>query len=117
MRLLAVLLVMTLTGPSVGALVCELACATEHARVPAAGSCHEQGAPGSSATLAPPHVCHDLIAPEPSIAAGPQINPRVVAEMASPLIASAAAVLSHIVAAPHVATHAPPPKLNSPLRI
>ena len=116
MRLLAALLVMTLTGPSVGAVVCELACATEHARVPAAGSCHEQGTPGSSATLAPVHVCHDLIAPEPSIAAGPQINPRVVAEMASPLIASAAAVLSHI-AAPHVATHAPPPKLNSPLRI
>jgi hypothetical protein len=109
---------MTLTGPSVGVLVCELACTAEHARVPASGSCHEHGTPASSATLAPAHVCHDVNAPPPSIAAGsPQLDPRVAADVASPLMTFTSTVRSHVVTAPHAATHAPPPKSSNPLRI
>jgi len=117
-RLLAILLTVALTGPSVGALVCELACAAEHVRVPAAGSCHDYGTPTSSATLAPAHVCHDVGAPQPSIAAGsPQLDPRVAADVASPLMTFTSTVRSHVATAPHVATHAPPPKSSTPLRI
>jgi hypothetical protein len=117
-RLLAILLTVALTGPSVGALVCELACAAEHARVPAAGSCHEHGTPASSAALAPAHVCHDVSEPQPSIAAGsPQLDPRLVADVASPLGTFTSTLRSPVVTAPHVATHAPPPTPSNPLRI
>ena len=112
------LLTVTLTGPSVGTLVCELACAAEHARVPASGSCHEHGAPASSATLAPAHVCHDVSTPEPSVVAGAQqFNSRVVADVASPVITLTSTARTHAVTTPPVATHAPPPKSNGPLRI
>ena len=118
MRFLAVLLTLTLTGPSVGALVCELVCAAEHARVPAAGSCHEQDGPASSTTLAPAHVCHEVTTPEPSIVAGSsQGDPRVVADVASPTVTSSSVVQVHVVTASRVATHAPPPASNNPLRI
>ena len=60
-RLIAILLVFTLTGPSAVALLCEWSCASAH-RVsdPAAtGACHNHGSAESVATMGPGHRCHE----------------------------------------------------------
>lgn len=117
MRLLAMILIVTLTGPSVGALVCEWTCAAKHEATAAAESrCHDE--PGSSQTpaFAAGHECHELPTLTASIVTG---APQVVD--APPTIAAAA--LATVVRQASVVTrrpdrsHAPPPTKIVPLRI
>src|SRR5688500_1089682 len=63
MRVIALLTVLALTAPSVGALVCDIACAAQHQSVatPAGSSCHDHDAPQSdSPVLSASHDCHDI---------------------------------------------------------
>ena len=64
MRTLALLTVLALTAPSVGALVCDVACAARHESSPAApasGSCHDHGAPQpDSPNVSAAHACHAM---------------------------------------------------------
>jgi hypothetical protein len=64
MRTLALLTVLALTAPSVGALVCDVACAARHessAAAPASGSCHDHGAPQpDSPNVSAAHACHAM---------------------------------------------------------
>jgi hypothetical protein len=63
-RLVAAMLVLTLTGPSLVPLVCEWACASEHQSAADSTSvgCHEHGPQAGTAALSAGHVCHDPIA-------------------------------------------------------
>jgi hypothetical protein len=118
-RFLAILLVVALTGPSAGALVCEFACAAEHSRVPAAGSCHEHDGPASTTTMAAGHECHDVTSPEPSTMAvgAPQVDLRAVAEAGASLAMEDVAAHATVVSPPRASTHTSPPSPPVPLRI
>jgi len=117
-RFLAVLLSVALTGPSVGALVCELACAAAHQQTPGAGGCHEQDATGSSISVAAGHVCHDVSPPGLSIVAGSaEGDSRIAADAESPSLIALPAAQTRVATPPRVASHAPPSALSIPLRI
>jgi len=66
-RVASLLLVFSLLGPSVGALVCDWACAANHTQSSAGTGCHEHGTKESSATVSAAHRCHDLAASVESI--------------------------------------------------
>jgi hypothetical protein len=63
MRTIALLTLLVVTAPSVGALVCDVVCAAQHeaSTTPASGSCHDHGTsqPDSPAVSAL-HVCHEV---------------------------------------------------------
>ena len=117
MRLLALILAVTLTGPSVGALVCDWTCAPQHAAAATAGStCHDDPGPSQTPAFAAGHECHELPTLTPSIlTSGPQV-------VDTPLTAETAAHATAMVQASFVTrrpdrSHAPPPTHIVPLRI
>jgi hypothetical protein len=59
-RLIALFLSVTLTGPAAVSLLCDWACAEKHARTPATAGCH-------APSLAAAHTCHDVSAADSSI--------------------------------------------------
>lgn len=112
----AVVLVLTLTGPSVGALVCDWTCAAQHAQASSRGGCHEETQPGTSAALETAHQCHDLTAPAESIlTSNPHVELRaiVAADVAGDVRTSTLAL--SVLRSPG-SPHAPPSPLI-PLRI
>ena len=67
-RLLALLLTITLTGPSVASVLCDWACAAKHqAAAPAESGCHKRDTSARTPTAAAGHVCHELTTAEASI--------------------------------------------------
>ena len=116
-RLSAVLLAVTLTGPSVGALVCDWVCAAKHQRTDANASCHQHGAPGTTPTVAAGHVCHELTsAPASILTAGRQAGfsaPAIVEAPLTLVVESSAAATYRT----REVAHAPPRPLITPLRI
>lgn len=116
-RGVAVLLVLTLTGPSVGALLCDWTCATQHVQASSRGGCHEQTPPVTTpAALETAHRCHDLAAPAESILTStPNVEIRaiVVADVPGDVRASTRALS---VIRSSSSPHAPPSPLI-PLRI
>lgn len=60
-RLVALLLTLAIAGPSVGALICDWACAAAHEAAAAAETnCHDAPGPTQTATFAAGHACHEL---------------------------------------------------------
>jgi len=116
-RLIAVLLAVTLIGPSVASLICDWSCAAEHRDTQqVTGGCHDNGEPATTAVIAAGHACHELTALKASILT--RTTPVDVilvhvsaAEQSDPSADSAARSVS-----PPGASHAPPPVLI-PLRI
>ena len=109
-RFVALVLAVALTGPSVGAVVCEIACAAEHSPAPVASSCHDTAGPASLPTVAAGHACHDVTTPELSIAAAAsQSDTRIAAEAVTPVIGLRAPSPERTAAPPlHARPHAPP---------
>ena len=123
LRTIALLTVLALTAPSVGALVCDLACAAQHqdaAATSASESCHDHGAPApESPSVSAWHVCHDM-----------GVVPASIVRDAAPHLAIAPAIVLAVFdsaaqhnSGPHVAAtharltgHAPLP-LALPLRL
>jgi hypothetical protein len=64
MRVIALLTVLALAAPSIGALFCDLACGAQHessAAPAASGSCHDHAAqPSDSPAVSASHECHDI---------------------------------------------------------
>jgi hypothetical protein len=110
-RLVAILLAVTLTGPSVASLVCDWSCAAEHRDTQqAAGGCHESGEPATTAVFAAGHECHELTASEASILTRTTLVDVIpvhvsAAEQSDPIADSAARGVS------------PPGALHTPLRV
>jgi len=116
-RLLALLLAVTVTGPSVGALVCDWTCAPTHpATVTAASSCHDEPGPAPTPAFAAGHDCHELPTLTPSILTyGSQVvDTPLTAETA--VHATGMAQASLVTRRPD-RSHAPPPTQVVPLRI
>ena len=117
MQLTALLLITALAGPSVGALVCDWTCATEHqAAAATASNCHDSPGPAQRATFGAGHSCHELPAPAASIVtcATQVADAAVTAEtLAHAMILSQA---SFVTRRPD-RSHAPPPTHIVPLRI
>lgn len=117
-RLVALLLTVTLTGPSVTSLLCDWTCAARHQAVAAnAGGCHKHDSAAPTPTVAAGHRCHELAAPDASILtnAPPAVPLMLVA--AATLISDAVALSDARLPMPATdSSHAPPP-LPSPLRI
>ena len=115
-RVVALLLVIALTGPSAGALICDWACATKHERA-SSTDCHGQDGVGSSAAIAPIDSCHELTAAVEGVFAGIfQAELRALAESAATPADTAVSSPLLIVARSSGPPHAPPPLLL-PLRI
>lgn len=115
-RVLALLLAVTLTGPSVGALICDWACAAQHPQAATATTCHDHGAPPATRTFASGHWCHELTTPPESILTqAPQV-PIMVA-VSDLLVTGPDRSAGDDAADIHL--HAPPapPPLLTPLRI
>ena len=115
-RVAALVLVVALTGPSVGALVCDWACASRHEQSSSSG-CHEHSGSGLEAALASVHRCHELAATAESILTNvPQLETRTVVAVVTLFSESRIpAVLLHTVRS-SARSHAPPPPLI-PLRV
>ena len=116
-RIVVAILAFTLTGPSVGALVCDWACAAKHQRTEISGNCHQHSTAGTTRTVAAGHVCHDL-------ASGPASILTDARQAASSAQAIVEAPLTFSFESAGVATyptrdvaHAPPPISITPLRI
>jgi hypothetical protein len=117
-RVLALLVAVMLTVPTVAPLVCDWTCGLQHSTAaPPAQNCHDHGAPQSTApVIAGSHTCHDigvlaasvlrdadqLVLPAVTRAVDPAVDDRI----------------GHTVVASHARQtgHAPPP-LALPLRI
>jgi len=113
----ALLLTFALAGPSVGALVCDWTCATEHQAAAAAESnCHDAPGPAQTATFGAGHGCHELPAPAVCIVTGVAqfVDAAVVVQTSAYEIAMMHA--SHVPRRPD-RSHAPPPTQTVPLRI
>ena len=123
LRTIALLTVLALTAPSVGALVCDVACAAQHrGTAPASqdASCHDHASPTPEVpSLSAWHVCHEMGV----------VPASIVRDAATPLATAPAIVVAifdsavqdsarrHIVVTrARLTGHAPPP-LILPLRI
>jgi hypothetical protein len=116
-RLIVLLLIVALSGPSTGSLLCDWACAAKHQRTKASGSCHEHRSPASSSTVAAGHRCHDLASGPASILTDTrQAEFSAPAIVEAPLVTSAESV-DHVTHRTRDVAHAPPPSLITSLRI
>jgi hypothetical protein len=116
-RVIVALLTLTLTGPSVGALVCDWACAARHQRTEALGSCHQHNTAGMTPTVAAGHVCHDLTSGPSSILTDARqagfSAPAIVEAPLTLFVESASPVTSRV----SDSSPAPPSSTLIPLRI
>jgi len=116
-RLIAVLLAVTLTGPSVGALVCDWACAAKHQRTDAENSCHQHRTPGTTPTVAAGHLCHELTSAPASILTDGRpagFSAPAIVEAPLPLSVESAGDATHRT---RDVAYTPPPPLITPLRL
>ena len=120
-RAFTVLLVIALTGPSVGSLVCDWTCTAKHVRAPAAHGCHgDDDASEPGPAWAAGHQCHELGTPALSILSSAQHTPGLAGmpqavssdSRANPLDAQGASTWI----GPPGLSHAPP-ALLIPLRV
>ena len=118
MRLLALVLAVTVTGPPVTSLLCDWACAVKQQVVVAsAGACHEHGSDASTPTIARGHQCHEVsTAPASVLTSTPQVPGLVDVADASLAIEASARQRNRSTGHLHSPPQAPPPRL-SPLRI
>jgi hypothetical protein len=117
MRLVALVLTLTVTGPSVASLVCDLACAVKQQAVTTSSSgCHEHGTDASTPMMARGPQCHDVSTTPQSVLTSAQQTTCIVAAadgaLSTQLFRSTARSALHF----HSPPHAPPPLLI-PLRI
>lgn len=116
-RLVTLLLIVTLTGPSVGALVCDWVCASTHrVAAPTESNCHGDPGPAQTATFAAGHECHVLATLTASFVTGASqvVNVAVTVESAT---LSTVTVQGSFAARRPDRSHAPPPIHTVPLRI
>ena len=117
MRLLGLLLIVTLTGPSVGALVCDWTCAATHRAAAAAESnCHDAPGPAQTSTFAARHACHELPTPAASRVAGATQAVDAPANVETAAHETATVHASFVTRVPD-RSHAPPPTHIVPLRV
>ena len=117
MRLLALILTISVTGPSVASLVCTLACAVRHQMVSAAGRCHEHGTDAATPTIERGPQCHTVSAPAPSVLrVSPQLHVARAVVVTSPAMVLTAQPLARLTNVFHDPAQRPPPPLI-PLRI
>jgi hypothetical protein len=120
-RFTTLLLIVTLTGPSVGALVCDWTCAAAHGAAAGTESrtesnCHDTPGPAPAATFSVGHACHELPTPLASVVtcAAQAVDVAVTAEHATPeTIMGCASLMTRRLDR----SHAPPPAHIVPLRI
>jgi hypothetical protein len=112
-RTAALLLILALMGPSVGALVCDWTCATKHDRTSA--GCHEHAGSESLTSIASVDVCHERVAALESVLTTPQQTEHRAVVLSSAMSAHTrpSSLPSVIRSGP---SHAPLPPLI-PLRI
>lgn len=117
-RVIVLLLVVTLTGPSIGSVLCDWTCAAKHQQPVASNSCHGHADPLSTPAVAPGHQCHDLASPPESILT----DGRQAGASSPAIVGSSTVVISIESAARGIGTsrsvaHAPPLPPLTPLRI
>jgi len=113
----ALVLVITLVGPSVGSLVCDWLCVASHEPSTSTESCHESATDGSLATLEAENPCHDRTFSTASILTSPAHVELRALPAAAPLSDDVrASALVPNAARRSGAAHAPPPP-PTPLRI
>jgi hypothetical protein len=116
-RSVALLLTLTIAGPSVGALLCDWTCATAHQAAAAAETnCHDAPGPTQTATFAAGHACHEL----PAVAAcivtcASSLDDAAV--MLDPAVHGRGIVKASFATRRPDRAHAPPPAHIVPLRI
>ena len=117
MRAVVLALIVALAGPAIGSLLCHWTCAAKHQRSEASGNCHQHRTPGSTATLAAGHLCHDLTWAPASIltdARHPDVTPAVIAEAPFALTIEATERVTH---GTDDILRAPPLRLLTRLRV
>ena len=115
-RGVAMLLVLTLVGPSVGPLVCDWLC-DAHRQSPASGGCHETDAPAAMATLEAGHRCHDHTPSTPSILTSPTQVALCAIPVAAALPDDMRPPARALPIGPRSAAANAPPPLLIPLRV
>ena len=116
-RFIAVILAVTLTGPSVASVLCDWTCAAKHQVASAEGGCHKRDSSAPVPAVAAGHVCHDLLSPEASV-----LTPAPYVEVLTPsltelLPADSLATISTRTVATSPDTSHDPPRSSVPLRI
>ncbi len=116
-RAIALLLTFAIAGPSVGALICDWACATAHEAAAAAETnCHDAPGPTETATLAAGHACHELPAAAASIVTCAAHFADAAVAVQTPTYETSM-VQASLVTRRADRSHAPPPTRILPLRI
>lgn len=117
-RLIALVVSVTLTGPATLSLLCDWACAVKHERAAeVSGGCQHRDASALAPTISPGHKCHELTTASASISTSAS-QPELLAP--TPAESSPADEFSHasagVIVRPPGASHSPPPSII-PLRI
>lgn len=116
-RLTVLLLIVALTGPSIGSLLCDWTCAAKHQRTEAGGACHQHLAQESTSTVAAAHPCHGLTSAPLSI-----LTDARQAGLSAPVVVAAPLVIAvesadRVTHRSHDLSYAPPPLTLAALRI
>jgi len=116
-RLLALILSVTVTGPPVASLACDWACAAKQQIVASGSGCHEHGTDASTPKMARGHECHEVSSAPESVLTNTPLPTAVLAATGTWL-----SLDSLTSAADRSGTdfHSPPeapPRLSIPLRI
>ena len=117
MRLLALILALTVTGPPVASLVCDWACAAKEHIVASGSGCHEQGTKASTPKMARGHQCHEVSTPPASVLTNIPLPIDVLAVADTALIVDCS---TSVAGRSGSDLHSPPetpPQLTTPLRI
>src|SRR5688572_18112599 len=116
-RSVALLLTLTIAGPSVGALLCDWTCATAHQAAAAAETnCHDAPGPTQTATFAAGHACHELPASAACIVTCATPLDDVAVNVETAVRGGGIGQAVFVTRRPDRA-HAPPPTQIVPLRI
>jgi len=117
-RLIALMVTVTLSGPAVGSLLCDFVCMAKHQTSPAAvGRCHEPGSRTAVPAFVDGHRCHDLAASTASVlTTAPQVELGGWAIVDTLTHETSDQTRDPAAARPPGLTHAPPALLR-PLRI
>src|SRR5262245_59362521 len=116
-RLLALILSVTVTGPPVASLACDWACAAKHQIVATGSGCHEHGTDTSTPIMARGHQCHEVSSAPDSVLTNTPMPTAVLAVTGTSLS------VESLTSAPDRSGtdfHSPPeapPRLSIPLRI
>ena len=121
-RTIALLTALMLTGPSVGALVCDVICGTRHeaSATPARSSCHDPGpSRDDSPTMSALHECHEMGSVPASIMRDGGVQNAVAQAIVRNLdiVTDADAGRHTVVRQARLTSHAPPLLPALPLRI